>query len=307
MSEAELQKREAIATELFQKMQTDIYNSAKSAVAANPPPTPNEAGSAAQGLLPSVAELPAATGDGTMQGPLEGGVAAMNRSDWRTAVSILLPLAEQGNARAQTQMGNIIMDNAGLVPGVRYNGPSAWQWFNMAAERGDPEGAVNAANMLVFFASRDPARAETDYAAAMKLYRQAADQGFSKADLGLGEMYEKGEGVPQDYSAAIKWYQKAAAQGDQKGQQYAEEIKKKAQQEYQKNKEQEDRQIASLLKKDIGDNVCDLSGSFVGQVQGVNTRNGKIEIQYQSGGTPEWQFAKDFYVCNPSNSLPLAN
>ena len=49
--------------------------------------------------------------------------------------------------------------------------------------------------MLLFLASRDSAHAEPNYAAAMKLYRKAADQGYARAELILGEAYEKGNGV----------------------------------------------------------------------------------------------------------------
>ena len=49
-----------------------------------------------------------------------------------------------------------------------------------------------------------------DYAAFISL----AEQGDADAQLYLGFIYEKGEGVPQDYKAAMKWYSLAAEQGD---------------------------------------------------------------------------------------------
>jgi len=52
-----------------------------------------------------------------------------------------------------------------------------------------------------------------DYKEAVKLYRKAADQGIAKAQYNLGVMYDKGHGVPQDYKEAVKWYRKAADQG----------------------------------------------------------------------------------------------
>ncbi len=53
-----------------------------------------------------------------------------------------------------------------------------------------------------------------DYAAAMKWYRKAANQGEALAQFGLGTMYQNGRGVTQDYSEAMKWYRKAANQGN---------------------------------------------------------------------------------------------
>lgn len=50
-------------------------------------------------------------------------------------------------------------------------------------------------------------------AAAVGWYRKAAEQGYGMAQSGLGNMYEKGVGVPQNNAEAVKWYRKAAEQG----------------------------------------------------------------------------------------------
>lgn len=53
------------------------------------------------------------------------------------------------------------------------------------------------------------------------LYRfvaQNAEQGNPNAQLGLGEMFRKGQGVPQNYAEAVKWYRMAAEQGNAKAQ-----------------------------------------------------------------------------------------
>ena len=52
-----------------------------------------------------------------------------------------------------------------------------------------------------------------DYAAALKLWKPLADQGYSDAQYNLGVMYDNGKGVPQDDAEALKWYRKAADQG----------------------------------------------------------------------------------------------
>jgi len=44
--------------------------------------------------------------------------------------------------------------------------------------------------------------------------RVRAEQGNSLAQVILGELYSKGEGVLQDYKEAVKWYRKSAEQGD---------------------------------------------------------------------------------------------
>lgn len=53
-----------------------------------------------------------------------------------------------------------------------------------------------------------------DYAAAVRWYRKAADQGNAVAQNNLGVKYERGWGVSRDYGAAVRWYRKAADQGN---------------------------------------------------------------------------------------------
>lgn len=48
---------------------------------------------------------------------------------------------------------------------------------------------------------------------AMKLFRQAANQGLADAQNNLGLMYTIGEGVREDHKEATKWFQLAADQG----------------------------------------------------------------------------------------------
>jgi uncharacterized protein len=53
-----------------------------------------------------------------------------------------------------------------------------------------------------------------DYATAMRLFRPLADEGDASAQVVLGFMYKRGQGVPQDFAAAVRWYRLAADQGD---------------------------------------------------------------------------------------------
>ena len=41
---------------------------------------------------------------------------------------------------------------------------------------------------------------------------RAAEQGHARAQFNLGNMYRKGDGVPQDFKEAVKWFRKAAEQ-----------------------------------------------------------------------------------------------
>lgn len=52
-----------------------------------------------------------------------------------------------------------------------------------------------------------------DYAEAAKWFRMAAAQGQSLAQFNLGMMYATGQGVAQDHTESVKWYRAAAVQG----------------------------------------------------------------------------------------------
>jgi TPR repeat protein len=52
-----------------------------------------------------------------------------------------------------------------------------------------------------------------DYKTALKVWMEAAQQGDPKAQTYVGEIYEKGLGVPADFAAAAQWYRRAAEQG----------------------------------------------------------------------------------------------
>jgi hypothetical protein len=48
-----------------------------------------------------------------------------------------------------------------------------------------------------------------DYATAATWYRKAAEQGHSAAQTSLGSLYERGLGVPKDKARALDWYRQA--------------------------------------------------------------------------------------------------
>ena len=70
-------------------------------------------------------------------GPLEDTDAALKRRDYATALRLIRPLAEQGNANAQYNLG-ALYDN-GL--GVPQDKVRAYMWFTLSAAQGR-EGAA---------------------------------------------------------------------------------------------------------------------------------------------------------------------
>jgi TPR repeat protein len=57
------------------------------------------------------------------------------------------------------------------------------------------------------------AHERADYATALRLWKELAEQGHVEAQYRLGAMYAEGQGVPQDDSEAVKWHRRAAGLG----------------------------------------------------------------------------------------------
>jgi TPR repeat protein len=84
-------------------------------------------------ILIGVAIMVLASTSGALAGPWEDGMAAYNRGDYAPAVKLFRPLAQSGNAKAQSVMG--VMYRKGQ--GVARSSARAFMWFSMAAARGD--------------------------------------------------------------------------------------------------------------------------------------------------------------------------
>lgn len=138
-------------------------------------------------------------------GPLEDGVAAYRKRDWATALRLLKPLAEQGNAAAEERLGRLY-ERGKAVP---QNYRTALDWYQKAADQGDAEAQGH-----LGFIYRSGALGPPDYALALKWYRQSAEKNVAVAQVGLGFMYKGGEGVPPDDAAAANWFRKAVQKGD---------------------------------------------------------------------------------------------
>ena len=137
------------------------------------------------------------------------GVAAYKQGDYKTAFEKFEPLAEQGYAGAQYNLG--VMYNKGH--GVPQDYAEAARWYRKAAEQGNAGAQFNLGVMY------DKGQGvPQDYAEAVKWYRKAAEQGVAEAQFNLGFMYRNGLGIPQDYAEALRWYRKAAEQGDARAQ-----------------------------------------------------------------------------------------
>ena len=142
--------------------------------------------------------------DAAFGGQLDDASAAYERGDYATAYRLIKPLAEQGNAKAQYNLG--LMYKEGL--GVPKDYTVAMKWYRKAAEQGLADSQYNLGVMY-----HEGEGVPQDSTEAVKWFRDAAEQGYAKAQYNLGVMYHEGEGVPQNHTETMKWSQKAAEQG----------------------------------------------------------------------------------------------
>ncbi len=136
--------------------------------------------------------------------PIDDANAAYDRGDYAQALKILRPLAAQGNANAQNNIGYMYLDGKG----VTQNDQEALKWYRLAADQGYAYGQSNLGWM--YFEGK---RASQNYHEALKLFRLAAAQGEEYAQNNIGLMYFEGKGVTQNDQEALKWFRLAAAQG----------------------------------------------------------------------------------------------
>ena len=79
-----------------------------------------------------------ASATATMAGPLDDADAAIKRRDYATALRIVRPLAERGDANAQYNLG-VFYDNGLGVPQDRIR---AYMWLDLAAMQGRESAAT---------------------------------------------------------------------------------------------------------------------------------------------------------------------
>lgn len=172
---------------------------------------------------------------------VQQGVRALFSGDYATAVAILGPLAEQGNATAQFEVGFMCSNGQG----VPQDYAKALYWYHLAAAQGNAEAQYNIgvlydqgkgvpqddAKAIEWYskpAAQDLAQAQynigliylkggrgitSDYAKAFNWLSKSAAQGFADAEGLLGTMYGEGLGVPENDALAVEWFRRAAVQG----------------------------------------------------------------------------------------------
>ena len=136
------------------------------------------------------------------------GLTAAQSGDFATALKEWKPLAEEGNAAAQNNLG--LMYHNGW--GVPQDYKEAVYWYRLAVEQGYSIAQYNLGLMY----EKGKGVPQDDKEAA-RLYRLAAEQGYADAQGNLGVMYVFGKGVTKDFVYAHMWGNIALMNGNERG------------------------------------------------------------------------------------------
>lgn len=137
-------------------------------------------------------------------GGYDDALAALEAKDYARALTLLRPLAEQGMARAQSNLGVLYWQGLGTPA----DPIEAARWLEKAAAQGNANAEYGMGLLL-----REGRGVPKDALRAAGYFNLASAQDHPDARFNLATMYENGEGVPMDKKAAIGLYQLAADQG----------------------------------------------------------------------------------------------
>jgi len=133
--------------------------------------------------------------------PLRAAVVAYRAGDLGTAEATFRSMATS-DADAEAWLGAILLDRGVNKEGLRH--------IQHAADAGSSEGAHRLALVYALGLAGTP----RNDARAVELFEKAANAGHARAQLNLGILYLRGQGVPRDLIQARAWLEKAATGGD---------------------------------------------------------------------------------------------
>ncbi|MDH4062089.1 MAG: sel1 repeat family protein [Aquincola sp.] len=139
---------------------------------------------------------------------LKDAATAIQRKDYATAVRLLEPLAQAGDARAQTDLATLYYHGQG----VPESDAQAVVWYDRAARQGHLPAQYLLGNMYASGHATVPAGHDAMQVAA-QWYFEAARKGHADAQYALGVLFLTGSGVVQNNVEARKWFARAAKQG----------------------------------------------------------------------------------------------
>lgn len=152
------------------------------------------------------------------QAQFDEGARLYKTKDYSSAAKVFLKLAEQGNPKAQLQIGY----QYEFGEGVRQSPGEAVRWYRKAADQGNAIAQSNLGKMY-----EDGIGVREDWAEAVRWYRKSAEQGYAEGQFSLGRVYQFGIAVPQSRQEAIRWFDKAGDQGHDQANYFANDLKQR--------------------------------------------------------------------------------
>ena len=152
------------------------------------------------------------------QAQFDEGARLYKTKDYSSAAKVFLKLAEQGNPKAQLQIGY----QYEFGEGIRQSPGEAVRWYRKAADQGNAIAQNNLGKMY-----EDGIGVKEDWAEAVRWYRKSAEQDYAEGQFSLGRAYQFGIAVPQNRHEAIRWFDKAGDQGHDQANYFANDLKQR--------------------------------------------------------------------------------
>jgi len=145
----------------------------------------------------------------------KAGQVAYYFSNYAQALQHWTPLAEQGYAAAQANIGWMYQAGLGLKADIN----AARGWYEKAAAQGH---AVAQNNLAVLYEYGNGVK--KDFTQAYVLYLASAQQGYRFAQYNLAVLLLEGKGTERNLQEALDWLRKASQQGVDKASSKLEEL-----------------------------------------------------------------------------------
>ncbi len=131
-------------------------------------------------------------------------IKLFDKASYSEAVAPCTSAAEEGDANAQTTLGEIYDHSKGVAADAAQSA----RWW----EKASAQGHLPAQNLLAlkYYYGGTVFGPEVgwkqDYNKAMEIWRSSAEQGEPTSQFMLGEMYKLGQGVPRNPETAYAWF-----------------------------------------------------------------------------------------------------
>lgn len=128
--------------------------------------------------------------------PYGQGILAYKDKDYEKAYNLWLPLATNGDPKAQNALGFLYRKGLGVEADIA----KSRQWYTRSAAQGDFVGVYSLADI-----ARETAQTQKEKTEVIRLMMKSAMQNYGRAQLALAEISLQGDGVKVSASEAYFW------------------------------------------------------------------------------------------------------